>query len=586
MTRSASRSLCAFALLSVFAGCEDSTTNSTTTASTVDQSFTDSKARGNIFVLLRDQVTGAPIEEARVTLLGSDSAVVAESGTSGEVVFRGLLPGTRLLRLEKDGYAGRLVTVTLADGASDVPRLQDLSLDVSLPKLGAEVNGKVYFLDKSGNRMPLKDAVVDLYFRSESGFRWIAGHRSVSTDSLGEYAFDSLPEDVELELLVRSRSIGGNVYATSGNRTIAALKSEEIRYVPVFELLPDVEAFALLSDNLDAITESDVLALTFSQAVDTTALRIGDIAVVNGSTDVGIVASWSSGARTLQIRPFSGKWITGSNRLSLNLKSGLGVSLSKTMNFVASSVSELPKQSGSLSAKANVFGRDTNKVNSGTASVEFKWGRAAGAEGYDLYKKARGDNAYLWVAKTSDAKDTVLALNTTDMFDKGDTVSFVIVSFNSKGSAGLAGAPALKLTDAIRPRLVAAPADFTPSSLDNSGGKENLVIGTARFQFSEVMDTLIRPEIVYENLNGTKVDRADLVVEWSWTTATEGALFLAVRPDKNASGLDAKISVGLSDFRDQNGNLFQSPAQADWTTILAKAAAPVVVPEPVVVADP
>jgi hypothetical protein len=571
MTRFMSRSLSAFALLAVLAGCDDTTTNSTTTATTVDQSFTDSKARGNIFVLLRDQVSGDPLEGARVTLLGSDSTTVLQSGASGDVVFRGLLPGTRLLRLEKDGYAGRLVTVTLADGASDVPRLQDLSFDVSLPKLGAEVNGKVYFLDKTGNRMPLKGALVDLYFRSEDGFRWIAGHRSTGTDSLGEYGFDSLPEDVEIELLVRSRAIDGNVYAASGTRSIDALKSGETRYIPVFELLPDVEAFALLSDNLDAITENDALSLTFSQAVDTTALRIGDIAVVNGTTDVGILASWSSGARTLQIRPFSGKWITGSNRLVLNLKSGLGVSLAKSMNFVASSVSELPKQSGFLSAKANVFGRDTNKVNSATASVEFKWGRAAGAEGYDLYKKARGDNAYLWVAKTSDAKDTVLALNTTDMFDKGDTVSFVVVPFNSKGSAGLASAPSLKLTDAIRPKLVEAPADFAPSSLDNSGIKENLVIGTAKFAFSEVMDTLARPEIVYENQNGTKIDRADLVIEWTWTSASEGALFLAVRPDKNASGLDAKISVGLSDFRDQNGNLFQAPAQADWTTILAKA---------------
>lgn len=571
MTRFLSRSLSAFALLAVLAGCDDTTTNSTTTATTVDQSFTDSKARGNIFVLLRDQVSGAPLEDARVTLLGSDSTTVLQSGASGDVVFRGLLPGTRLLRLEKDGYAGRLVTVTLADGASDVPRLQDLSFDVSLPKLGAEVNGKVYFLDKTGNRMPLKGAVVDLYFRSEDGFRWIAGHRSTGTDSLGEYAFDSLPEDVEIELLVRSRAIDGNVYAASGRRSIDALKSGETRYIPVFELLPDVEAFALLSDNLDAITENDALSLTFSQAVDTTALRIGDIAVVNGTTDVGILATWSSGARSLQIRPFSGKWITGSNRLVLNLKSGLGVSLAKNMTFVASSVSELPKQSGFLSAKASVFGRDTNKVNSATASVEFKWGRAAGAEGYDLYKKARGDNAYLWVAKTSDAKDTVLALNTTDMFDKGDTVSFVVVPFNSKGSAGLSGAPSLKLTDAIRPKLVEAPADFSPSSLDNSGIKENLVIGTAKFAFSEVMDTLARPEIVYENQNGTKIDRADLVIEWTWTSASEGALLLAVRPEKNASGLDAKISVGLSDFRDQNGNLFQAPAQADWTTILAKA---------------
>lgn len=575
MRRPSLRSLCALALVAAIAGCDDTSTNTTsTTTGTVDQSYSDAKARGNVFVLLRDQVTGGAIEGVTVTLLGADTQSVATSGASGDASFRGLLPGTRLLRLEKDGYAGRLVSVTLADGPSDAPRLQDVSLELSLPRLGAKVTGKVYFLDKTGNKIPLKGAALDLYFGTEGGIRWVSGHRGVSTDSLGVYAFDSLPEDVSLEILVRSRTIDGNVYAASETRDIEALKSGESRYIPVFELKPDVEAFALLSDNLDAITESDFLNLVFSQSVDTTVLHKGDIAVTNGGTEVGVLATWSNAARSLQIRPFNGKWITGENRLELTLKSGLGVALSKSISFIASSVSEIPKQSSFLSAKANVFGKDTTKVNSNTALVNFKWGRAAGAEGYDLYKKARGDNAYLWIAKTSDIDDTALALATTDFFDKGDTVSFAVVAFNSKGTASFTGAPTLKLTDAIRPKLVSAPADFAPAGLDNTGKKDTLEIGKATFTFTETMDTLQRPELVYENLNGTTIDRADVVTTWAWTSASEAVLFLGVAPDKDLSKMDAKISVGLSDFRDQNGNLFQAPAQADWTNILVKVTAP------------
>jgi hypothetical protein len=576
MTRRKFSAACALAFATTFFGCDDNSMNTTST-STVDQSYTDAKAKGSVFVLLRDQVTGAPLANVQVTLLGADSARVLSSDSSGYVSFKGLLPGKRILKVEKAGYAGKFTTADLVDGASEVPRLQDLSFDISLPRLGPTVSGKVYYLDKSGNSIPLIAASLDLYFKSNSGENWVSGYKATTADSFGVYKFDSLPEDVDLSIRVRSKSISGNVYAASDVRSIGALKQGEARYIPVFQLEPNIEAFALLADNLDAITETDTLKLAFSLPVDTTVLHKGDIAVSNGQTDVGIVPVWSDGGRKLSIRPFSGKWITGSNQLDLVLKSGLGVVLNKSLDFIASSVSALPKQAGALTAKANVFGKDTNKVNSNTAEVTFKWGKADGAEGYDLYKKAKGNNAYLWAAKTSDAKDTTLALTTTDYFDKGDTVSFVVVAFNSKGSASLLGAPSLVLTDAIRPKLTADPGDFAPDSAtaDNSESKKDTaILGKATFTFTETMDTLLRPELTYENQNGTKVDRDSLAIVWIWKSATVAELSIGVLPGKNVATIDTKIGVALSAFHDENGNLFTAPTQADWTSILVKVPKP------------
>jgi len=577
MIRRISTSACALALAASFFGCDDNSMNTTTT-STVDQSYTDSKARGSVFVLLRDEVTGAPIANAQVSLLGGgDSTRVLSSDSAGYVTFKNLLPGTRILKVEKAGYAGKYTTADLVDGASEVPRLQDLSFDLTLPRLGATVSGKVYYQDKSGNSIPLVLAVLDLYYKSNSGENWVSGHKTVVADSSGVYKVDSLPEDVDMTVRVRSTTINGNVYATGDVRSIGALKLGEVRYVPVFQLEPNLEAFALRSDNLDAITETDTLKLTFSLPVDTTVLHKGDIAVTNGGTDVGIVSTWSDAGRKLSIRPFAGKWITGSNQLKLELKSALGVALSEELPFVASSVSALPKQAGSLSAKASVFGKDTNKVNSNTASVTFKWTKAEGAEGYDLYKKAKGDNAYLWLAKTTSAKDTALSQDVTDFFDKGDSVSFAVVAYNSKGSASFLGAPILVLTDAIRPKLLADPGDFAPDSAtanNTASKKDTAVLGKATFTFSETMDTLLRPELTYENQNGTKVDRDSLAIVWTWKSATQAELFVGVLPGKDASTIDTKIGVGLAAFRDENGNLFTAPTQADWTTILVKVPKP------------
>ncbi|MEN9308643.1 MAG: hypothetical protein RL173_2575 [Fibrobacterota bacterium] len=572
MTRRISTPACALALAALFFGCDDNSMNTTST-STVDQSFADTKAKGSVFVLLRDQVTGEAIANAQVSLLGADSVRVLNTDSSGYAMFKGLLPGKRILKIEKPGYAGKFTTADLVDGASDVPRLQDLSFDMSLPRLGATISGKVYFQDKFGNSIPLIAATLDLYFKSTGGENWVSGHKTIVADSSGVYKVDSLPEDVDMTVQVRSKAIDANVYASAETRNIGALKLGEARYLPVFKLTPNIEAFALLADNLDAVTEADTLKLTFSLPVDTTVLQKGDIAVANGGTDVGIVPVWSDGGRKLSIRPFAGKWISGTNDLVLNLKSALGVELSEELAFVATSVSSLPKQAGSLSAKASVFGKDTNQVNSGTASVTFKWTRAQGAEGYDLYKKAKGNNAYLWLAKTNSVNDTVLVQDVTDFFDKGDTVSFAVVAFNSKGSAPFSGAPLLTLTDAIRPKLLADPGELAPDSAtaDNlESTKDTANFGKVTFTFSETMDTLQRPELTYENQNGTKVERDALSIVWTWKSASVAELAIGVLPAKNASAIDTKIGVGLAAFRDQNGNLFMAPTQADWTSILVK----------------
>ncbi|MEN9354746.1 MAG: hypothetical protein RL318_2071 [Fibrobacterota bacterium] len=562
-------------------GCDDTTTNSTSetkTTETQSQSYADTKSKGAIILTMRDLVTGSFLSGVSASLLGN-TAINATSNASGIAIFDSVAPGSRLVRIEKEGYAGRIVSADLADGASEVPRVHDVSLEVTLPKLGATVVGKVYFTDKLGNRNADSGATVYLDY---AGNDWTNGHFSTVTDKDGNYTFKNLPEDIELNVTVRSQLLASGVFAPSGSARISGLKSDEVRNLKSINLSIDAEAFELLTTSIDALPENQSVSIHFSSAVDTLALRKGDIAVTSGTKDVAILPTWSNGNKTLTLKPFSGTWITGTNSIELSLKSPLGQSLSKSLTFTAGTVGALPNVVAGLQSKATILGKEKiNAVDGNTASVNFFWNKAANADGYVLYKKARNENAFTKIGETSDGKDTSYALNTAEMFDKGDTVIFTVVSFNAKGFAAIESAPKLTLTDIIAPKLIADPGDFAvPAEMNNSGSmKDSIKTNSLTFDFSEPVDTTARPVFSMSNNINAAVKKASddsLAIVWEWVSKTQGKATLVVMPKYDATGLDIDIDVNLGAIKDENG-LVATPQKAEFATLRAKQAAPVVV---------
>lgn len=557
-------------------GCEDTVTNT----STDTQSYADTKATGSITLQVRDQVSGAFVPGATASLLGTGASSMA-SDSAGLAIFSSVAPGSRLVRIEKDGYAGRIVTADLSDGASEVPRVHDAKVEVTLPKLGATVTGKVYYTDKLGNRNVDSGATVYLDYTGEG---WTNGHFEALTDKDGSYTFAKLPEDIELKITVRSQVLNSTVFAATGNASIAGLKVGETRNLAVINLAIDAGAFELLTKSIDAIPETESVSIHFSSAVDTVALRKGDIAVTAGDLDVAILPTWSNACKTMTLKPFSGKWITGSNKITLNVKSALGQSIATSIGFTAGTVGALPASVTNLHSKATVLGKEkVDSVDGNTALVNFTWSKATGADGYYLYKKARNANAYTKIAETATGKDTAYALTSTDMFDKGDTVSFVVVSYNAKGLSALESAAKLTLTDVVAPKLVADPGNFTvPAELNNSAStKDSIKTNALVFEFSEPVDTASRPLFSIANDEKATVQMKDdsLAIVWEWVSKTQGKATLVVLPKYNATGMDININVDLSTIRDENSHV-ASPAKAEYATILAKQPAAVVVTPP------
>lgn len=559
-------------------GCEDTVTNT----STETQSYVDTKATGSIVLQVRDQVTGAFLPAAKASLLGTGASSITTDSAAGLAVFTSVAPGSRLVRIEKEGYAGRIVTADLSDGSSEVPRVHDAQLEVRLPKLGASVTGKVYYTDKLGNRNVDSGATVYLDY---AGDDWTNGHFETVTDKDGNYTFAKLPEDIELKVTVRSQVLSTGVFAATGSASIAGLKVGETRNLAVINLSIDAGAFELLTKSIDAIPETESVSISFSSPVDTVALRKGDITVVSGELDVAVLPSWSNAGKTLTLKPFSGKWITGTNTISLNVKSALGQSIGKEIDFTAGTVGALPAAVASLHSKATVLGKEkVDTVDGNTAVVNFTWNKAIGADGYYLYKKARTENAYTRIAETSDGKDTAYALSTAEMFDKGDTVSFVVVSYNAKGLSALESAAKLTLTDVIAPKLMADPGDFTvPAEMNNSASaKDSIKTNSLVFDFSEPVDTLGRPVFAMSNNINAAVKKSSddsLAIVWEWVSKTQGKATLVVLPKYDATGIDIDIDVNLGAIKDENGHV-ATPVKAEYATLRAKQPAPVVVTPP------
>lgn len=560
--------------LALLGGCDDST-SSTETTTTSTQSYSDAKARGTITIYLRNQVDGSVIANATATLLGS-TPITATSDAAGIVQFTGVEPGSRLVKIEATGYAGKIITADLFDGSSDVPRVQDFSKEILLPLKGASVSGRVYLTDKLGNRTVLKGAKVDLAYASESSSSWIEGNLSTVTDSTGAYGFAKLPEDISLKITVRSIDTTSTTFIADGNATVGGLKAGEKRFLDPINLLVNAESFQLLTTGFDAIAATDSIRFLISTPVDTTALRNGDIVVTSGSDKLGAKAIWSNSAKSLTLVPFDSRWPTGTLAVALNLKSPIGQGINKSINVTVGSVSSLPDPIKALAYKGMVQGKlRADSIDGPTATVEFKWNKAARADGYYVYKKALGDKAYILYQTVSDAKDTVVSVNTADMFAEGDTVSFLVASYNAKGVSALDAAPKKTLTDMVAPKLSSDPGEFTVAAAPNNAAaaKDSLKIGSElSFNFTEPMDTALRPVISSENMTAAKINLDSIAITWNWVSKTQAKVALYVLPKYDASAMDIKISVDISTLRDENRLIATSP-KGDWLSLLAKAPA-------------
>jgi len=393
----------------MFAACSD----------TVVTDYQDAKATATVDFFVTDYYTGLKLpgaDSAKVTKLAVDTLVQAVDSATGHAQFTKVEIGTYIFLVEAIGYAPVYFKPVVAESAGDLPRVYDLAEQVTLPKLGATVNGKVYYTNLDGQTLPMDAATVELKLGAlPNDLSWPSEFVYTTTDANGSYSFANLPEGVGYTITVRQKDLNNKAYVT--NQTVSASNVKAGETKTVASIVVDVNAIALtvLSTNysgLQDITPSSVVTITFSDSVNTSLIRLGDIMVSRGGRTVLVTPTWSADNKTLSLAPAdAGLWdLALTYTISLNLTSGKEQVLNTTgwdPTFVPSLYTAVPAAvSGFGQAKTDVvYWNATPTSFSGSTSFKVVWKASKDVSGYLIYYKGVADSMFVEGA-TSNVTDS------------------------------------------------------------------------------------------------------------------------------------------------------------------------------------
>ncbi|MDR1759419.1 MAG: hypothetical protein LBR60_02705 [Fibrobacter sp.] len=494
-----------FFLLSLFllVSCGDkNSTNFTAAATTVE---TDAYA--DLYVYVIDAVSGAPIPGAGFQLPLLDSAVRKTDGVSG-VTFQNLPVGENYaVSVSAQGYASAScnASIRFAGNVSNtnIAIAENVTRAVPLHKRAASLRGSLFYRNLENpfrlDVRPAQGATVsvlvqdanDCVFQQKS-----FGPVTVNAD--GFFSFDSLPEQALYSLVAHDATLNKVLY--SGKQITGSLNGENNTTVLpqlVYDRVQTAFGFVFTSDNRAVAEKNDSLVFKFSEPVNSSLLRYGNISVSKAG-DGSLIATgftWKDSGKTLTIFPVLGEW-ESSSAYSVSLKLYSALSSEAIDTTLVFTVNEFSDFSGRPVSGVVLV----SDVNYNAASVPLRWNSLENAEAYEIYAKvsSRFEVNYRLAGETSSVTngvlDTVFTLPAPNWFSKGDSVQILIVARNGKGKSAF-GSP-LTVQDRVKPQITAAPAAIAPDTANfvinatnnfNKTGAESSI--TQNVTFNEPMDT-------------------------------------------------------------------------------------------------
>ncbi len=512
--------------------------------------FQDSKPTSTINFRTRDQITGDLLDSVAVTRLSYDT-LVKYTDVDGFTRFTGVQIGEYIFRFQREGYATLLLDAGVYDLSGDVPRVPDYNYDVELPKLGASVEGRVFYSDANGNKLAVEEATVLLKLSNISGYRWPSEYITATTDEEGNYSFTNLPEGVGYTISVRQMTVGGKVYSYTGSLSYSDVLDGEVKKATALTLTILGNPLTVTSTNFNGdlkVSTEDVVVLNFSEVVDSAAIKFGDIIVSVGGDQVLTTAAWSNGYKTLTLSPVDGAWWKNSSHaITLSLQSLDRVILSggSTYYFTpADAVTKLPGQASKL--KTTFSG--TGIPSQTTSSFTLSWMEGTDAAGYSIYLKTSEDSAFVWVKNVIDDTTTTIYSD----FSEGKILSYRVLSYNDLGTATVSSAPAISLRDSTAPTdaNTSLPVSIINGALgtspDNSLGATDLQLTNQVVYFNEAMDTTVVPTISSEN--------TAVKYSWKWIDIDKARVYVIIPTGQDASGVSSTGIISLAVLKDMAGN--------------------------------
>jgi len=230
----------------------------------------DSQTKGSVQFIVTDSETGALLDSVSIErfIEGTNKTIFSDS--TGEASVKSLGNGEYRFLLSKEGYASVWQTATLGieNDESDAPMIYDEVFAMSLNELGAEVKGKVYYNDKDGNKQIAEGAKVELSIPTNYVNRLF----TATTDENGEYTFSDLPENINYSIKVLKFTDADDVIYNSASKSVSGVKAGDTEKTNPLFVTIDARSFTQLNSNLEELTASDTIMLSFSEAINTSEL--------------------------------------------------------------------------------------------------------------------------------------------------------------------------------------------------------------------------------------------------------------------------------------------------------------------------
>ncbi len=466
----------------------------------------DSKMTSTIDFSVKDVVSEAPVDSAMVTWNNNGTPEVLYTDSTGQVVITDLPRGSYTVTITKVGFATVEKVIDLTSlGDSDIPVLPDFDYIILMHAQGVTITGTVKLRDTDANEAPKAGVLVDLTLSATDNIKEVVF--TDTTDTNGEYSFSALPERIAQYTITARRTQSAPYYYGSGALgAVTNIKDGEV--ISMDPLVLTIEAVNLVADSYAReISQSDTLKVAFSDAINLTKVRMGDIAIMN-NTPVQVAADYtfSLGDSVMHIFPAQGNWgPSGTFTLNLDIESVRGKTLNTAYTFsvlndsISTSITTLTANNGT----------DTT-VDYNTTSVDIIWNQVTNAKGYEIYvKDTEGDN-YTKHSTIANGEDTIASVGGLD-FGDAKTNSILVVSYTDKKISSFQDAPVITFADSTAPSLTAYTYNLNSANLDNTAGLTKDTVLTYALGGSADIDTTALVTVTLQT--STQV----MGVDWNWT---------------------------------------------------------------------
>ena len=397
----------------------------------------EAKEQANISFLVLDSYTGEAVDSVMIYRSKDSKSNLTDS--LGYSIWKKNNIGNYVFELSKEGYATVRTFVNVVEqGLGDVARVPDVTTTVAMYKLGAEVSGTVLYTDKeTGNKVPAEGVTVIITNLNTS---IIPSEISVETDEDGNYTFSELPEGSNFVITIPQTTIDEYKYVAASKISVQANRAGATVDLGVQTLNQVSDVFSLVNSNLDEIDTNTTVTLSYSTMLDKDSV-LKYIKVSKNGNSVLTKVSLSTDGKTINIKPFSGRWEDNESYTisgTVYSKNGSTNSLSKSFTVGGTTSTKKPGQIANLDAELS------------GSYLELSWTRKDSlATGYHIYYKTDSMSNYLLFSNLSSGTYTSTDISYSNLLNNdadSTKISFIILPYNIAGEADANNAKSISYT--------------------------------------------------------------------------------------------------------------------------------------------